>query len=94
VGHLALDAAAASQLGGGRRQLAVAVAALDALSPLAVLQRGYALAQNEAGDLLRSARSVSVGDSLRLQLAEGVVRCRVEQVDMVEQVEPVEEEVQ
>lgn len=87
VGHHALDAAAASQLDVARQRLAVAVAALDALSPLAVLQRGYALAQNEAGTLLRSTRSVSVGDSLRLQLAEGAVRCRVEGVEQVEQAE-------
>lgn len=76
-----LDAAAASQLDGAHRRLAVAAAALNALSPLAVLQRGYALAQNEQGALLRSVRSVSIGDRLRLQLAEGAVRCRIEQVE-------------
>ena len=75
------NAAINARLENGRARLARAAAALDALSPLAVLQRGYALAENERGKLLRAARDVQVGDAVRLRLAEGQVRCRVEEVE-------------
>jgi exodeoxyribonuclease VII large subunit len=75
------DAAAAARVETARSRFVVATAALDALSPLAVLKRGYALAQDEQGKLLRDARRASVGDFLRLRLAEGVLSCRVEKVE-------------
>jgi len=77
----ARDAAANDQLDDKRGRLAVAAASLDALSPLAVLTRGYALAQNEAGRALRDARDVLIGDAVSLRLARGVLRCRVEDVE-------------
>jgi exodeoxyribonuclease VII large subunit len=72
------DAAAQARLDDARARLAVAAASLDALSPLAVLQRGYALVQDEQGRLLRDARRVTAGDHLNLRLARGTLRCRVE----------------
>jgi exodeoxyribonuclease VII large subunit len=73
----ARDSAISARVEDGRARLAVAVAALDALSPLAVLKRGYALALDEGGRLLRDARRVEVGDTLRLRLSTGALRCRV-----------------
>jgi exodeoxyribonuclease VII large subunit len=52
-------------------RLGMAAASLDALSPLAVLQRGYAIAQSEDGRLLRDAKVLSIGDSVRVRLASG-----------------------
>jgi exodeoxyribonuclease VII large subunit len=75
------DAAGAARLETARSRFIVATAALDALSPLAVLKRGYALVQDEQGKLLRDARGASVGDSLKLRLAKGVLSCRVEKVE-------------
>lgn len=63
-----------------RQRLGLAAASLDALSPLAVLQRGYAIAQDGDGRLLRSSNSVAVGDAVRLRLASGGLDCRVEKV--------------
>jgi exodeoxyribonuclease VII large subunit len=73
------DAAISARLDDARARLAVAVASLDALSPLAVLKRGYALAQDESGRFLLDARQVRVGDSMHLRLAQGALRCRVEE---------------
>jgi len=64
-----------------RRRLAVSAASLDALSPLAVLQRGFALAQDESGRLITDAAAVSVGDRVRLRLAHGQLQCRVEETE-------------
>ncbi len=50
---------------------------LQALSPHAVLQRGYALAFRADGRLLRSADEVSAGDEITTRLASGTVRSRV-----------------
>jgi exodeoxyribonuclease VII large subunit len=69
------------QLEEARTQLGLAAASLDALSPLAVLQRGYAIAQDEDGKLLRDAKSVSVGDSVKVRLAKGTLATRVEGIE-------------
>ena len=80
-----LDAAAEARAQEARTRLAVAAASLDALSPLAVLERGYALAQHaETGRLLRSSRDARAGDRLRLHLADGALECRVEQQTLKE----------
>ncbi len=52
-------------------------AALDAMSPLKVLARGYSITIRENGDLVRSSRDVDIGEELRLRLAEGSVSCKV-----------------
>ena len=76
-----VKAAARARLDEARSRAAVAAASLDALSPLAVLKRGYAVAENRRGVLLRDAREVRAGDSVRLRLAAGALRCRVEEVE-------------
>jgi len=73
------DAAMASRADEMKTRLGIAAASLDALSPLAVLERGYALAQSSDGRLLRDARAVEVGSVFSLRLAEGALRCRVEE---------------
>jgi len=56
-----------------RERLAALAARLDALSPLAVLGRGYAIAHAADGRVLRSAREVAPGDALTVRLGEGEV---------------------
>ena len=66
--------------GQGRRFGALA-AALDALSPLKVLGRGYAVAQRADGTVVRSAGQVERGERLRLRLAQGGIVCEVKEKD-------------
>ena len=80
VARLSLDTAATVRVENARARLAVAAASLDALSPLAVLGRGYALAEDEQGCLVRTAHEVSAGDTVRVRLADGRLLCRVEEV--------------
>lgn len=84
VGGASLEAAARSRLEDARSRFVVAAAALDAMSPLAVLGRGYALAQDESGAVLRSSRAVAIGERVRVRLSEGALRCRVEEIEGVE----------
>jgi len=53
-------------------------ARLHSLSPLAVLDRGYALVLDAAGSLVRSAAQLTPGDQLVTRLADGVFISRVE----------------
>jgi exodeoxyribonuclease VII large subunit len=53
-------------------------ARLHSLSPLAVLDRGYALVLNEAGTVVRSATQVAPGDIVSTRLADGAFTSRVE----------------
>lgn len=53
------------------------LSALDALSPLKVLGRGYAFARNESGEVITSAGSVELGERLSLRLADGELSCTV-----------------
>ena len=79
VGGAALETAARARVEDARRRLGLAAASLDAMSPLAVLGRGYALATDESGRVLRSASDVGAGERLRVRLSEGSLRCRVEE---------------
>ena len=50
-----------------------ATAKLDAMSPLKVLTRGYAMAQDEKGNVVRSVQQVKRGDQLHISLSDGIV---------------------
>jgi exodeoxyribonuclease VII large subunit len=52
---------------------------LRALSPRATLERGYAIVRTEAG-ILRSAAATAPGERLDVELAEGALGARVEDV--------------
>ena len=52
---------------------------LHALSPLAVLGRGYSLT-TRGGEVLRDAAAVSAGDEIETRLAEGAIRSRIFQI--------------
>ena len=77
----ARDAAVSARLDDARARLGIAAASLHALSPLAVMERGYAMALDERGKLLRRASESKMGDRVRLRLAQGVLQCRVEEVE-------------
>ncbi len=71
---------AAGQLARKRQGFAALAASLDAMSPLKVLGRGYAMAQNEAGQILKSYRDAAPGDRVSVTLGEGGLTARVEEV--------------
>src|SRR5579862_2668170 len=52
-------------------------ASLEALSPVAILNRGYALVFDAHGGLVKDAARLKTGDELTAQLARGRVRARV-----------------
>lgn len=63
-----------------RRELAGLAGRLEALSPLAVLARGYAIARTEDGRVVKEAAGLQAGDRLDVLLYRGSVRCQVEEI--------------
>lgn len=64
-------------LGQERARFARLAAALDAMSPLKVLGRGYAIAQRENGSVVRAVKDTKPGDKLSLRLSDGSVDVQV-----------------
>ncbi|WP_083001463.1 exodeoxyribonuclease VII large subunit [Halomonas sp. GT] len=58
-------------------RLSSAARELNAISPLAVLGRGYAIAQDEKGHVIRRAEDTAPGQKLSLQLGEGRLNVEV-----------------
>ena len=54
-----------------------AVSKLDAMSPMKVLTRGYAMVQTERGEVLRSVRQTQTGDSITISLSDGALTASV-----------------
>lgn len=73
-----LASTAREQLADDTKKFAQLTAKLDALSPLKVLGRGYAMAQRTDGTVLRSSEQVEPGDLIRVRLADGSIGCTVE----------------
>lgn len=46
-------------------------ASLEAMSPLAVLSRGYVVSYDEGGNVIKSVRQIKKGDNVRNELADG-----------------------
>ena len=74
-----LSHAGESLLEAPRRKLGALAASVDALSPLKVLGRGYAVVAGGDGRVLRSVRDMQKGDRLSVALADGTALCRVEE---------------
>ena len=62
------------------RELHTLAQRLNALSPLATLQRGYSISRKTDGKVLTSAEQVSIGDRIEIQLSDGHLACRVEEL--------------
>jgi exodeoxyribonuclease VII large subunit len=54
---------------------------LHHLSPLAILERGYAIVQSENGQIIRSSTQATVGESLGIRLHRGRLGVRVERTE-------------
>jgi exodeoxyribonuclease VII large subunit len=60
------------------QKFAALTASLDAMSPLKVLGRGYAMAVNENGAVIRTSADAAVGERIRVKLGQGALACTVD----------------
>ena len=78
AGRTHLDRALERTLSTAAAHLGAVNARLQSLSPLAVLERGYALVQGADGTLIRSTAQIAPGDNITTSLSDGVFTSRVE----------------
>jgi len=69
-----------AQLQRNRSRFEIAVGKIDALSPLAILNRGFALCRDEHGIIIKNAAEVKCGDSVTVTLAAGQLNCEVQKI--------------
>ena len=76
-----LTAAQEQFLGRRRQRFAMASAKLDALSPLKVLSRGYAMALDGQEQVVRSVSQVEKGERIRMILQDGALLASVDSIE-------------
>lgn len=64
-------------IAGSNARFVSLVAKLDAMSPLKVLSRGYAMAQREDGTLLRSVKQAAPNDTITVSVSDGKITASV-----------------
>jgi len=62
------------------QQYLTLTAKLDALSPLKVLTRGYAMVEDHDNQVVRSVRQTAVGDAVSITLRDGTINATVSQI--------------
>lgn len=76
-----MDQAMTNLLAVKRARTGQLAAALDAMSPLKVLGRGYAIAQKQDGVIISHIGDAAPGERFRLRVSDGELPCRVEETD-------------
>ena len=61
-------------------RLKIGMASLDALSPLAVLRRGFSIVETEAGEILRDAGDIKPHETVNIRLARGKIKAEILEV--------------
>lgn len=56
-----------------RQRFASLTAAMDAMSPLKVLSRGYAMVQNRCNELVRSVKQITDKEDVQITLSDGII---------------------
>lgn len=79
--HTSLMHLIKTQLTKQQHDLASAAAKLEALSPLATLSRGYAIATNQQNQILRRVSQVKQGDEIKLKLYQGSLNCTIDKIN-------------
>lgn len=62
-------------------KLKIEMASLDALSPLAVLNRGFSIVENEQREILRDADKINENEVVKIRLARGRIKAKVLSVE-------------
>ncbi len=75
--HNRLVSAENMQLSRKKQRYIAMTAKLDAMSPLKVLTRGYAMAQKENDEIVRSVTQITPGDTVQVSLADGAFTATV-----------------
>lgn len=64
-------------------QLAMGASRLHDLSPLTILSRGYAIAKDERGSIVKSVDAVRLNETVRVEVADGRLDCTVDTIEKI-----------
>ena len=67
-----------AQIAWKKQRFAALAASVDAMSPLKVLGRGYAMAQTAGGEIIKAAEDVEIGEHITVKLGRGALACTVD----------------
>ena len=74
-----MERAVAAILSRESARLSSAIEQLDALNPLAILQRGYSAVRNEQGRMIGSVAELAVGQTVEVMMRDGVARAEIKE---------------
>ena len=72
-----LESAMRAHMGAAGARFSAQMGRLDAMSPLGVLSRGYAIARTESGRAIRSPDEVSPGERISIRVHRGELHARI-----------------
>ncbi|MBQ9429570.1 MAG: hypothetical protein IJU41_08520, partial [Clostridia bacterium] len=75
-----LQRAAENRNADAKLKLAQISAKLDALSPLSILSRGYAVATDETGTVIKTVEQVKTGERIAVRLQNGSLTANIEEI--------------
>jgi exodeoxyribonuclease VII large subunit len=73
-----LESATKAALGRDGERLSVIAGKLESMSPLAVLSRGYAIAFDGRGKIIKTASTTTSGDPIKVRVSDGNIDCTVD----------------
>lgn len=76
-----LDQAIMSQITKSKQRFHHTIEALELISPLKTMQRGYSLVYREDHTLVKSAKDVNVGETVKIKVAEGTLGATIQTID-------------
>ncbi len=76
-----LIAAQKYKISNQRQRFLTSTAKLDAMSPLKVLSRGYAMTQAQDGTVVRTVKQISIGDAVNIRLGDGSFSAAVTNIE-------------
>lgn len=79
-----LQSAQTRLINGYNQKFLTHTAKLDALSPLKVLARGYAVVRTQGGEVVASSHTVSVGDRIQILVSDGCIAATVDETKEID----------
>lgn len=61
-----------------REKFTALVSALDAMSPLKVISRGYSIASKDDGKIIKKVSDISSGEKINIRVQDGSIKCTVD----------------
>ena len=75
-----LDRTMKNCLNSWKNQFAIGAGKLQALSPLAIISRGYSAVYSQSHTLIKSVKDVEINDTVKLLVSDGEIEAKVTDV--------------